>query len=155
MKLQEKKKTLELLEKLRVLNYKSAFIYEIAQEKENRLILKNTYQKLHQQKKNFLEEIENKIEQLKKEISPIPNPELLSFYRRKKFILSQLYLKYKMKCNFNFIIKRELKSFQKYQRYLSKTNHGCVRELILDHKHRIKTVLNEMNSTGISKYPIS
>lgn len=155
MKLYEKKKTLELLEKLRILNYKSAFIYDIAQQKENRLILKNTYQKLYRQKKKFLEEIEDKIEQLKKEISPIPNPELLNFYHRKKFILSQLYLKYKLKCNFNFILKRELKSFRKYQRYLSKTNHGCVRELILNHKHRIKSILNEMNSTGISRYPIS
>ncbi len=153
MKLYEKKKTLELLEKMRILNYKSAFIYNIALQKENRLIHKKFYQKLHRQKMAFLKEIEEKIEQLKKEISPIPNPELLSFYRRKKFKISQLYLKYRLKCTFNYVHKRELKSYRKYHKYLSRTNHGCVRELILNHKHRIRNMLNEMNSTGILKYP--
>ncbi|AVR45467.1 hypothetical protein C7S20_09400 [Christiangramia fulva] len=152
MRLSEKKKTLELLEKLRVLNYKSAFIYEITYQKEKRLMLRKLYQQLHQQKKEFLLEIEEKIEQLKKEISPIPDPEKLAFYKRKKLIISQLYLKYKMKCNLTYAHKRELKSYKKYCKYLSQTNHGGVRAIILDHKHRIRSLLNEMNSTGIINY---
>lgn len=153
MKLSEKKKTLEILEKLRILNYKSAFIYDIAYQKEKRLIIKNVYLKLLKQKKAFLNEIEEKIEQIKKEISPIPDPKLLSFYHRRKIEISQLYLKYKMKFNFNFVHKREIKSFRKYYNSLSQTNHGGVRALIMDHKYRIRTLLNEMNSTGMIKYP--
>ncbi len=83
MYLGEKRKTVEILEKLRLLNYKSAFIYKIALSKEKRLILKNFYYKLYRQKLDFVKEIEEKIELLKREISPIQDPKLLSFYQRK------------------------------------------------------------------------
>ncbi|MDX1545247.1 MAG: hypothetical protein R3214_15040 [Christiangramia sp.] len=143
------------MEKLRVLNYKSAFIYQIAFTKEDRLILKNFYRKLHQQKQVFLKDIEEKIEQIKKEISPIKDPKLLAFYKRQRCELSQLYLKYKMRLNYARVYKRELRSFKKYHKYLSKINHARVREVLLAHKHRIKTNLGEMNNTGVMKFPVA
>ncbi len=148
----EKKKTIELLEKLRVLNYKSAYIYKIISSRETRLILKNFYNKLHRQKVDFLDEIEDKIEQLKREISPIKDPKLLSFYRRKKCTISEHYLKYKLNQKHADIKSREEKSFRKYDKYLSKTSHCNVREVFLKHKHLIKENLNTINSMGIMKY---
>lgn len=155
MRLLEKKRTIELLEKLRIYTKKSAYIYEIALEKEKRLILKNFYLRLYRQKLKFLEEIEAKIEQLKKEISPIKDPRLLSFYKRKKCELSHNYLKYKLKLRYADVQKREFKSFKKYGKYLSKTSHAGVRELFLDHKHGIKENLSEMSNTGVMKFPIA
>lgn len=148
----EKKKTIELLEKLRVLNYKSAYIYKIISGRESRLILKNFYHKLYRQKLDFLEELEDKVEQLKREISPIKDKKLLSFYKRKKCALSEHYLKYKLKQKHADIRSREEKSFSKYDKYLSKTSHSHVREVFLKHKHLIKENLNQINSMGIIKY---
>lgn len=152
MKLYEKKKTVELLDKLRVMNYKSAFIYKILYQKENRLIIKDFYRKLYDQKIKFITNIEKLIDQLKKEISPLKDPEILSFYKRRKCELSQLYLKYKMSLKYEDVYKRELKSYKKYYRYLSKTNHGCSREIILEHKHKIKCNISEMNNMDLVKY---
>lgn len=155
MRVWEKKKTLDLLEKLRIMNYKSVFIYKIAFNKENRLVLKNFFRRLYEQKLSFLEDIEEKIEQLKKEISPIKDPKLLSLYRRKKCELSHLYLRYKMRSTYKKVYKRELKSFKKYHKYLSKTNHACVREVLLAHKHLVKNNISEMKNTGMMKFPIA
>lgn len=155
MRLWEKKKTLNLLEKLRIMNYKSAFIYKIAFEKENRLILKNFYHRLHKQKLEFLEDIEGKIEQLKKEISPIKDQRLLSFYKRKKCELSHLYLKYKMRSTYAKVYKRELKAYKKYHKFLSKTNHACVREVLLAHKHLVKNNISEMKTSSVMKFPVA
>ncbi len=155
MRTSEKKRTIELLEKLRVFNIKSAYRYKIAMSNEKRLMLKNFYHRLYQQKVNFLKEIDEKIEQLKREISPIKDPRLLSFYKRKKCQLSKHYLKYKMKQKFADFQRRELKCYQKYSKYLSKTSHSSVRELFLDHKHSIKENLTEMERTGVMKYPIA
>ncbi len=154
MKLSEKRRTVKLLEKLRFMNLKYAFVYQIAYEKENRLMIKDFYKKLHHQKLEFLQNIEEKIERLKKEISPIPDPELLSFYKKKKLKASHLYLKYKAKYSYADTFKREMKGLEKYKNYLSKINHGCVREVLLSHKHKIKTTLREMSSTGLMKYPV-
>ncbi|MCM8568959.1 hypothetical protein NE848_06190 [Gramella jeungdoensis] len=154
MRLHEKKRTIEYLEKLRVMNYKSAFIYKIAFDKEDRLILKNFYRKLHQQKQKFLKDIDEKIEQVKIEISPIKDPKLLAFYKRQRCELSQLYLKYKMKHTYARAYKREVKSFKKYHKYLSRINHARVREVLLAHKHKVKTNLSEMNNTGVMKFPV-
>ncbi|MCH4821835.1 hypothetical protein ML462_01505 [Gramella lutea] len=148
----EKKKTIELLEKLRILNNKSAYIYNIISGRESRLILKNFYHKLYRQKIEFLEEIEGKIEQIKREISPIRDKKLLSFYKRKKCALSEHYLRYKLKQNHADIKKREEKSYKKYDKYLSKTSHCDVREVFLKHKHIIKENLKQINSMGIMKY---
>ncbi|TRO64118.1 hypothetical protein [Christiangramia sabulilitoris] len=155
MRTVEKKRTIELLEKLRVFNKKSAYIYKITMEREKRLLLKNMYYKLYEQKVKFLEEIEDTIEQLKKEISPLKDPKLLSFYQRRKCILGKNYLKYKLRLRFADIQKRELKGFEKYQKYLSKTSHACVRELFLDHKHKIKENLNQMQVSSVMKFPIA
>lgn len=155
MRLGEKQKTINYLEKLRIMNYKSAFIYKIALDKENRLILKNQYRRLYEQKIEFLEEIEDKIEQLKKEISPIYDPKLLAFYKRKKCELSHFYLKYKMKYNYSKMYKRELKGFKKYDKYLSRINHSCVREVLLSHKHKINNTLYEMKKTGVMQFPVA
>ena len=151
----EKKKTLKLLEKLRVHNHKSAYIYRIFAENEKRLLLKNFYRKLYEQKLDFLIEIEESIECLKKEISPLNDPSVLSFYKRKKCELSKFYMKYKLTNRFADIHKREWKAFRKYNKYLSKTSHALVRELILAHKHGIKKYLNDMNSSGVMKFPIA
>ncbi|SDR75090.1 hypothetical protein SAMN04488552_0858 [Christiangramia echinicola] len=155
MQFGQKKKTIELLEKLRIRNYKSAFMYKIAYTNENRLILKNFYRQLYAQKITFIEEIEERIELLKKEISPIPDPKMLSFYNRKKCELSQLYLKYKMKNRFSDFHRRELKCLKQYTKYLSVINHASVRELLLAHKHKIKSNIVEMNNTGVMKFPIA
>lgn len=155
MKFSEKRKTIELLEELRLLNYKSAFILNTISEKEKRLLLRNFYKKLHKQKLNFIEEIEDKIEQIKKEISPTADPKLLSFYRKKKYEFSQMYLKYKMKYKYADAYKREAKALKTYLTDLSKINHAGVREILLAHKHKIKTNISEMNATGIRKFPIS
>lgn len=155
MRLWEKKRIIEHLEKLRVMNYKSAFIYKIAYRKEKRLLLRSFYNKLYLQKMEFQKEIDEKIEQVKMEISPFKDPKLLSFYKRRRSDLSQLYLKYKMKHAFSRIYKREMKSFKKYHKYLSRINHACVREILLSHKHKLKTNLSEMNNTGVMKFPIS
>lgn len=155
MRLREKKRTIDYLEKLRIMNYKSAFIYKIAFGKENRLILKNFYYKLSQQKLEFLKDIEEKIEQIKKEISPIKDPKLLAFYKRQQCEFSQLYLKYKMRYSYAKVYKRELKSFKKYRKYLSKINHACVREVLLAHKHKVKMNISEMNNTGVMKFPVA
>lgn len=155
MRTVEKKRTIELLEKLRVFNKKSAYIYKVSLEREKRLALASLYNRLYEQKITFLEEIERAIEQLKREISPIKDPKLLSFYKRKKCILSKNYLKYKMSLRFADMQERELKGFNKYQKYLSKTSHACVRELFLDHKHKIKENLNEMNVSSMMKFPIA
>lgn len=155
MRLAEKKKTIALLEKLRIYNKKSAYIYRIAMGREKRLILKNFYFKLYRQKLNFLEDIEEKIEQIKREISPIQDAKILSFYKRKKCELSNSYLKYKLQLRYADVQKRELKAFKKYQKYLSKTSHSLVRELFLDHRHNVKNNLNEMNVTGFMKFPIA
>lgn len=154
MYLGEKRKTVEILEKLRLLNYKSAFIYKIALSKEKRFILKNFYYKLYRQKLDFVKEIEEKIELLKREISPIQDPKLLSFYQRKKYQLSHFYLKYKMQ-RYADIHKRELKSFEKYNKYLSKVSHARVREVFLAHRHKVKTNISDMNKTGVMKFPIA
>ena len=124
-------------------------------DRERRLILRKFYQRLYHQKLKFLKEIEEKIEQLKKEISPIQDPKLLSFYRRKKCELSKHYLKYKLRHRYADIQKREKKAFNKYQKYLSKTSHACVRETFLEHKHRIKENLQEMNTMGVLKFPVA
>ncbi|TBW30298.1 hypothetical protein [Gramella sp. KN1008] len=137
------------------MNYKSAFIYKIALRNEKRLILQNFYNKIYQQKVEFQKDIDEKIEQVKKEISPLKDPKLLSFYRRRRCELSQLYLKYKMKHTYSRVYKRELKSFKKYNTYLSKINHASVREVLLAHKHTVKTNLIEMNNTGVMKFPIA
>ena len=155
MRTAEKKKTIKLLEKLRVFNKKSAYIYRINMEKEKRLILQNFYLRLYKQKLAFLEEIEEAIEQLKREISPIMDPKLLSFYKRKKCQLAKNYLKYKTHLRYADIQEREFKSFKKYQKYLSKTSHASVRELFLDHKYKIKEKLKEMNLSGVIKFPIA
>lgn len=154
MRIAEKKKTIELLENLRVLNYKSAYIYSIVSESENRLMLRNFYAQIFQQKQEFLNDIEEKIEQLKKEISPTNDFEMLSFYKRTKCEFSQYYLKYKLGHTYTKIYKREWKSYKKYRKFLTKINHGCVREILLAHKHKIKNNLSIMNNTGITKYPI-
>jgi len=155
MHLGEKKKTIKLLEKLRILNYKSAYIYRIVLGKEKRLMLKNFYHQLYQQKIDFLKDIEEKIEQLKKEISPIQDPKLLSFYKKKKCELSQYYLKYKLTHKYADIHKREWKGYKKYNKYISKINHACVREILLAHRHKIKNNLTNMNNTGVMKYPVA
>ena len=155
MRISDKKKTIELLEKLRVFNKKSAYIYRIALGNEQRLMLKNFYYRLYHQKTTFQEEIEQHIEQLKKEISPIEDPKLLSFYKRKKCELSKHYLKYKMHHRYADIQDRELKSYRKYKKYLSKTSHAGVRELFLKHKHTLKENLSEMEQTGVMKFPIA
>ncbi|SDS11730.1 hypothetical protein [Gramella sp. MAR_2010_147] len=155
MNISEKKKTVELLEKLRILNYKSAYIYKIIAGNEKRLILKFFYEKIYHQKLEFLKDIEDKIEQLKKEISPIKDPKLLSFYKRKKCELTQFYLKYKLSHKYADIHNREWKSYKKYRKYLSKINHACVRELLLAHKHKIKHNIINMNNTGVMKFPIA
>lgn len=154
MRIWEKRNIIEFLEKLRVLNYKSAFIYKIAIGKENRLILKNFYYKLYRQKLDFVSDIEEKIEQVKKEISPIHDPKLLAFYKRKKCELSHLYLKYKMQKHAD-IHERELKSLNKYQKYLSKISHARVREMLLAHRHKVRTNLREMDKMGVMKFPIA
>ncbi|APG60302.1 hypothetical protein [Christiangramia salexigens] len=153
MKLSEKRKTIKLLEKLRVRNYKSAFIYKIRYQKEKRVIIKNFYHRLFIQKNEFHEELDEMIEQIKKEISPIPDRKLLAFYKRRKCDVSHLYLKYKMNQSYQDVYKRELKSFKKYGDYLSRINHGCARAILLDHKHKIKRKVAEMNKTGLIKYP--
>lgn len=155
MRLWKKKETIELLEKLRVMNYKSAFIYKIAFSNEKRLILRNFYRKLYAQKLVFLKDIEKKIDQVKKEISPIEDPKLLAFYKRRRCEFSQLYLKYKMNYTYAKVYKREFKSFKKYQKYLSKINHASVRAVLLEHKHKVKTNIGEMNNTGIMKFPVA
>ena len=155
MRLAEKKKTIELLEKLRVYNKKSAYIYDIAIGREQRLILRGFYQRLYRQKLKFLREIEEMIDQLKMEISPIKDPRLLSFYKRKKCEFSKNYLKYKLKLRYADIQKRESKAYKKYEKYLSKTSHACVRELFLDHKYYIMENLQEMNKTGVMKFPVA
>lgn len=155
MKFAEKKKTIELLEKLRLRNYKSAFIYRIAYMNEKRLAIRSLYFNLHKQKLEFLKEIENTIEQLKKEISPIQDPKLLAFYKRKRCELNHYYLKYKMTESFERIFKRELNSYKKYQKYLSKINHACVRELLLSHKHELMKNLQKMDHTGLGKFQIA
>ena len=154
MKLSEKRRTIELLEKLRLMNYKSAFIYRIAFMKENRLLLKNFYRKLYKQKLNFLKKIEDIIDQIKKEISPISDPKLLAFYKRKRCELNHYYLKYKLKQTFAKSYKREMKSLKKYKKYLSQINHACVREVLMSHTHRIKNNLGEMNNTGVMNFPV-
>lgn len=155
MHIGEKKKTIELLDDLRILNYKSAYIYRIVSGSENRLMLKNFYNKLYNQKLTFLKDIEERIDQLKKEISPIQDPKLLSFYKRKKCELSQFYLKYKLRHKYADIHKREWKGYKKYSKYLSKINHACVREILLAHRHKIKHNLSEMNNTGVMKFPVA
>ena len=151
----EKKKTIELLEKLRILNYKSAYIYRIVVRNENRLMLKSFYNNLYQQKLEFLKDIEDKIEQLKREISPIKDPRLLSFYKKKKCRLSQSYLKYKLTHRYANIHKREFKTYKIYRKSLSKINHACVREILLEHKHKIKQNITDMNNSGMMKFPIA
>lgn len=155
MRIWEKKRTIDFLEKLRVRNYKSAYIYRIAYNKENRLILKNFYQRLYLQKLEFKNEIEEKIEQLKKEISPIKDPKLLSFYRKRKCDFDHLYMKYKLQHRYADIHRRELKSLKKYKKCLSRTSHAGVRELLLAHKHKLKSNLLEMQSTGVMKFPVA
>ncbi|MFV8226182.1 hypothetical protein [Christiangramia aquimixticola] len=155
MNLIDKKRTIKELEKIRVRNKKSAFLFEIAMRNEKRLVLRNLYRSLYEQKIKFLKEIEEKIEQVKREISPLQDPKLLSFYKRKRCKLSSLYLKYKMKRRFTDLYKRELKSYYKYQKCLSKTNHARVREILLAHKHKISTNLSEMNKTGLMKFPVT
>ncbi|WP_300437739.1 hypothetical protein [Christiangramia sp.] len=154
MRIKEKQETIELLEELRILNYKSAYMYKIMCEAENRLMLKNFYMLLHQQKIEFRQDIEEKIEQLKTEISPTRDPRMLSFYKRKKCKLAQYYLKYKLRSSYADIHKREWKSYKKYNKFLSRINHACVREILLEHKHQIKINLTNMNNTGIIKYPV-
>lgn len=155
MRTAEKKNTIELLEKLRVFNKKSAYIYKINLENEKRLILRNFYLRLYRQKLAFLDEIEETIEQLKREISPVLDPKLLSFYKRKKCQLAKNYLKYKTRLRYADIQERELKSFRKYQKYLSKISHAHAREIFLDHKYKIKENLREMNVSGVMKFPIA
>ena len=155
MRTAEKKNTIELLEKLRVFNKKSAYIYKINLENEKRLILRNFYLRLYKQKLAFLDEIEETIEQLKREISPVLDPKLLSFYKRKKCQLAKNYLKYKTRLRYADIQERELKSFRKYQKYLSKISHAHAREIFLDHKYKIKENLREMNVSGVMKFPIA
>ncbi len=155
MRTVEKKNTIGLLEKLRVFNKKSAYIYKICMEKEKRLILKNMYHKLYEQKADFLKEIEDAIEQLKREISPLKDPKILSFYKRRKCILSENYLKYRMRLRYADIQKRELKGYRKYKKYLSKTSHGCVRELLLKHKHKVRENLTELNLSSVMKFPVA
>ncbi|MUP42002.1 hypothetical protein [Christiangramia aestuarii] len=130
-------------------------MYKIAIGKEHRLMLKDFYQRLYQQKLRFLQEIEEMIEQLKKEISPLKDPRLLSFYKRKKCEFSKNYLKYKLRLRYADIQKREMKAHRKYEKYLSKTSHACVRELFLDHKYYIRENLQEMNSSGVMKFPVA
>lgn len=154
MRIWGKRKTIEFLEKLRVLNFKSAFIYKIALGRENRLILKNFYFKLYRQKLEFVSDLDEKIEHVKKEISPIHDPKLLAFYKRKKCKVSHLYLKYKMQKHSD-IHRRELKTFNKYQKYLSKISHARVREILLAHRHKVKLNLREMDKMGITKFPIA
>jgi len=155
MRTAEKKNTIGLLEKLRVFNKKSAYIYKINLENEKRLILRNFYLRLYRQKLAFLDEIEETIEQLKREISPVLDPKLLSFYKRKKCQLAKNYLKYKTRLRYADIQERELKSFRKYQKYLSKISHAHAREIFLDHKYKIKENLREMNVSGVMKFPIA
>lgn len=155
MRLWEKKRTIDFLEKLRVMNYKSAYIYSIAYNKESRLILKNFYQRLYLEKLEFKKEIEERIEQVKKEISPIKDPKLLAFYKKRRCDFDHLYLKYKLRQRFADIHRRELKSLKRYKKYLSKTSHAAVRELLLAHKHQIKTNLLEMQNTGVMKFPVA
>lgn len=155
MKLAEKRKTINYLEKLRRKNFKSAYIYKVAEENERRLMLKNFYRQLFEQKKEFNSQIEDLIEKLKKEISPLPDSELLSFYQRKKCQVSHLYLKYKMRLNYTDVYKREAKALNRYLKYLSKINHGCVREILMEHKYKVKINLSQMNNTGIMKFPVA
>ncbi|MEO2126888.1 MAG: hypothetical protein ABGW91_01895 [Christiangramia sp.] len=155
MRLAEKRKTINYLEKLRRTNFKSAYIYKVAHDHEKRLMLKNFYLRLFEQKKMFIEQMEHLIDQLKKEISPLPDSELLNFYQRKKCQVSHLYLHYKMRLNYTDVYKRETKALNKYLKYLSKINHGCVREILMEHKHKVKLNLTEMNGTGIMKFPVA
>ncbi len=151
----EKKRTIELLEKQRVFNKKSSYLYKIAADKEKRLVLKNFYEQLYNQKMDFLDEIEEKIEQLKREISPTRDPRMLSFYKRKKCDLSSHLLKYKMFQRYADIHERESKSLKKYAKYLSRTSHSCVRELFLKHRHQVKENLKKMNNMTLTKFPIA
>lgn len=155
MKLREKKDMIELLENLRILNYKSAFIYKVIGEKEKRLMLKNFYLHLYQQKVQFRQEIDDKIELLKREISPIQDPKLLAFYKRKKCEISRFYLKYKLTLTYADIHEREEKAYKKYCKYLSQINHGGIRAILLSHRHKIKQNLSDMNNSGIMKFPIA
>ena len=151
----EKKKTLELLEKQRVFNKKSTYLYKIAVDKEKRLVLRNFYYQLYKQKLNFLKEIDEKIEQLKREISPTKDPKMLSFYERQKCELSKHLLKYKMYQRHADILERESKSLKKYAKYLSKTSHARVRELFLKHRHQVKENLKKMTNMTLTKFPIA
>lgn len=151
----EKKKTIELLEKQRVFNKKSTYLYKIAADKEKRLVLRNFYFQLYKQKLTFLDEIEDKIEQIKREISPTKDPEMLSFYERKKCELSKHFLKYKMFQRYADIHERESKSLKKYTKYLSKTSHACVREIFLKHRYLVKENLKKMNNMTLTKFPIA
>ncbi|MDR5589486.1 hypothetical protein [Christiangramia sp. SM2212] len=130
-------------------------MYRIKSEDEKRLMLRSFYANIYQQKLDFLKDIEENIDRLKKEISPLLDPKTLSFYRRKKCELSQFYLKYKLKYKFADIHRREWKAFKKYDKYLPKTNHAIIRELILEHKHKIKNNLTNMNNSGVMKYPVA
>jgi len=153
MRIGEKINIIELLEELRVLNYKSAYMYQIIGQNEKRLMLKNFYNHLHQQKIDFQKDIEEKIEQLKKEISPIEDSRILSFYKRKKCELNQYYLKYKLKYTYANVQKHELEGYRLYKDSLSKINHASVREILLNHKYEIKTNLGNMSNTGLTKFP--
>ena len=155
MRIWEKKRSIDFLEKLRVMNFKSAYLYKIAYNKESRLVLKSFYQRLYLQKLEFKGEIEEMIEQLKKEISPIKDPKLLSFYKKRKCDFDHLYLKYKLRQRYADIHKRELKSLKKYRKCLSKTSHAGVREVLLEHKHQLKSNLLEMQNTGVMKFPVA
>ncbi len=151
----EKKNTIEILEKQRIFNKKSTHLYKIALEKERRLLLRNFYYGLYEQKLNFLKEIEEKIEQLKREISPTKDPKMLSFYQRRKCEISEHFLRYRMFQRFADVQERESKSLNKYAKYLSKTSHACVREIFLKHRHQIEENIKKMNNMSLTKFPIA
>lgn len=153
MNLEEKRRILKHLLKLKRLNQKNLFIYKLSLETEKRMAINRIYRQLYLQKKEFLEDISKMISRIEKEIRLLTD-ELTEKKPSDHRSLRQLELKYKCGRSFLKAYELEMKSMKKYKKRLSKVNYACVREMIMTHHHQIKHNISEMSRTGLLKYAI-
>lgn len=144
--------TIELLYKVLAKNFLDGRVYSSAAESSKKLLFKNFFRKLAQQKQAFCKRIKYEIDILQEEIKLMGgevkiqtrwkddhSPILPVFRSERDGLIKECY-------------RREKQNIGMYNNMLSRISIGQIREMLLFQKHNMQLIINEIESMGLKIY---
>lgn len=146
-------KTISLLYSILEMNYRDYRIYSNASKHCKRLLFRNFFTKVADQKKSFCKRIKMEIEFLENQ-GNLKGQREVTFKHKLENIQDIILPVFQIEKDGNIkeCYRRERQNIGLYQNLLSKISLGNIREMLLFQKHSIQLILQEIEGFGLNIY---